>query len=93
MTRLELENAQAYHLRNDETKKGVDMFEKYVGRIEWLHPVKKHKITGGKKYIVTNKDGEVVYEADKLSEIAKEFCVSVSRVSACINAISFLNDK
>ena len=40
-----------------------------------------------------NKLGEIVFEAEKISEIAKEFCASVSRVTACVNSISLLGGE
>lgn len=94
MTRLEFDSARMHHLGNKNTKKGIELFEKYVGRIEWLHPEEeKYKIKGTKKYRVINKKGEIVFEAEKLSDIAKEFCASVSRVTACVNSISLLGGE
>ena len=91
MNKTELDIARAKHLSNPNTKKGIDLFEKYIRRIEWLHPEdEKYNIRGNKKYKVINKSGEIVFEAEKLSDIAKEFCTSVSRVTACVNSISLL---
>lgn len=94
MNKLEFDSARMHHLGNKNTKKGIELFEKYIGRIEWLHTgEQKYKIEGRKKYNVINKLGEVVFQADKISDIAKEFCVSKSRVGVCINSISLLHGE
>ena len=91
MTRTEFDVLRAKHLSNHDTKRGIELFEKYVGRINWLHPEEeKYKVRYNKRYRVINKAGEIVFEAEKLTDIAKEFCASVSRVTACVNSISLL---
>ena len=94
MNRVEFRMAQASVLCNKGLKKGLDAFEKYAGRINWLHP--EERMFDGKvnrKYAVYNTQGEVIFEADKQSDIAKEFCVSTSRVNDCINGYILLKDK
>lgn len=94
MNKVELDVARAKHLSNQNTKKGIDLFEKYIGRIKWLHPNDtKHSDVGEKKYRVINKMGEVVFESDKISDIAKEFCLSVSRVANSVNSVSLIKGE
>ena len=94
MVRTEFEIARAKHLANKETKQGLDLFEKYIGKIGWLHPGdEKYKVVGNKKYRVINKMGETVFEANKISDIAKEFCLSVSRVTSSINSVSLIKGE
>lgn len=91
MTKTEFDVLRARRLSNPNIKKGIELFEKYVGPINWLRPEEeKHKVRYNKRYRVINKAGEIVFEADKLTDIAKEFCASVSRVTACVNSISLL---
>lgn len=81
-------------MKNAKIKKGIELFEKYVGRIEFLHPEdEKYKVVGNKKYRVINKLGEVVYEADNITNIANEFCLSVSRVANSVNTISLIKGE
>jgi hypothetical protein len=91
MTREQLRSAQTYYLQKKEIKKGIDAFEKYVGRIEWMHP--SLKTIEGKKYVVKNQKGEIIFEADSIPPIAKEFCVTESRISMCLSTTSLLNSK
>lgn len=94
MVRTEFEIARAKHLANERTKRGLDLFEKYIGRIGWLHPKdEKYRIAGNKKYRVINKLGETVYEADNIQCIAKEFCLSTSRVANSVNSVSLLKGE
>ncbi len=94
MIRAELEGSRAKHLANEKTKRGLELFEKYIARIEWLHPeCEKRNTTRNKKFRVINKMGEVVYEADKTSDIAKELCLSVSRVTNSINSLTLLKGE
>ena len=94
MIRTEFEISRAQHLANPNTKKGLDLFEKYVGRIGWLHPEdEKYKVIGNKRYRVINKMGETVFESDNITTIAKEFCLSVSRVTSCINSVSLMKGE
>ena len=80
MVRAEFEIARAKHLANERTKRGLDLFEKY-------------RIAGNKKYRVINKLGETVYEADNIQCIAKEFCLSASRVANSVNSVSLLKGE
>ena len=73
--------------------KGLIAFEKYVGRINWLHPEEAPKKLKGRKYIVLNGKGEVVFESRNISNIAKEFGLSVSRVTSCINSVSLMKGE
>lgn len=94
MIRTEFEISRAKHLANEKTKRGLELFEKYIGRIEWLHPEDtKYRTMGNKKYRVINKLGEVVYEADNITNIANEFCLSVSRVANSVNTISLIKGE
>lgn len=94
MNKLEFDNARTYYLQNTKIKKGIELFEEYVGRIEFLHPEEeKYKVAGNKKYRVINKHGEVVFESDNITNIAKEFCLSVSRVANSINTLSFIKGE
>ena len=94
MNKVELEIWRARYLANPKIKRGLDLFEKYVGRIEWIHPEEeKHKVTGDKKYRVINKSGEVVFESDNITNIAKEFCLSKSRISNSINSLSLIKGE
>lgn len=94
MNKVEFEVARAHILNNAKTKKGLDLFEKHIGPIKWLHPEgEKYNVKATKRYNVINKEGEVVFSAYKLSDIAKEFCASVSRVTACVNSISLLGGE
>ncbi len=94
MNKTEFDVLRAKHLSNPNTKRGIELFEEYVGRINWLHPEEeKYQLRYNKRYRVINKLGEIVFEAEKISEIAKEFCASVSRVTACVNSISLLGGE
>ena len=94
MLRLEFERSRARYLANPKIKRGLDLFEAHIGRIEWIHPEEeKYKVTGNKKYRVINKLGEVVFESDNITNIAKEFCLSTSRVSNSINTLSFIKGE
>lgn len=73
--------------------KGLIAFEKYVGRINWLHPEEAPKKLKGRKYIVLNGKGEVVFESRNIPNIAKEFGLSVSRVTSCINSVSLMKGE
>lgn len=94
MKKSEFEIARAQCLANLNTKKGLELFEKYIGRIGWIHPEEeKYKIMGNKKYRVINKMGDTVFESDNISNIAKEFCLSVSRVSNSVNSLTLLKGE
>lgn len=94
MTRAKFEIWRERYLANPKIKRGLDLFEKYAGRIEWMHPEdEKNKVSGGKKYRVINKMGEVVFESDNITNIAKEFCLSKSRVSNSINSLTLLKGE
>ena len=73
--------------------KGLIAFEKYVGRINWLHPEETPKNLKGRKYIVLNGEGEIVFESRNITNIAKEFELSVSRVTSCINSVSLMKGE
>ena len=73
--------------------KGLIAFEKYVGRINWLHPEEAPKKLKGRKYIVLNGKGEVVFESRNITNIAKEFGLSVSRVTNSINSLTLLKGE
>lgn len=73
--------------------KGLIAFEKYVGRINWLHPDEAPKKLKGRKYIVLNGEGEIVFESRNIPNIAKEFGLSVSRVTSCINSVSLMKGE
>ena len=94
MIRTEFEISRAKHLANERTKRGLDLFEKYIGCIRWLHPEdEKHKKMGNKKFRVINKMGETVFESDNITNIAKEFCLSVSRVTNSVNSLTLLKGE
>ena len=94
MIRTEFEIARAQHLANPDTKKGLDLFEKHIGRIGWLHPkIKNKKVKVNRKYRVINKMGETIFEANKISDIAKEFCLSESRITCSINSVSLIKGQ
>lgn len=94
MTRLAFRIAQAQVLNNKEVKRGIDSFEKYIGRIGWLHPENNlSEVKSKKKYAVINQKGQVVFESDKLNEIAKEFCTYQSKISKYMNSGELLNGK
>ena len=94
MIRTEFEIARAQHLANPNTKNGLDLFEKYIGRIGWLHPkIKNENVKGNRKYRVINMKGETIFEANKISDIAKEFCLSESRITCCINSVSLIKGE
>lgn len=62
---------------------GLKAFEKYIGRIEWLHSNDDmFNIKSDKKYVVMDVlRRKLAYEADKLEDIAREFCTSASYAS------------
>ena len=62
---------------------GLKAFEKYIGRIEWLHSNDDiFNIKSKSKYAVIDAiRRKLVYEADKLEDIAREFCTSASYAS------------
>ena len=86
MIRAELELSRAQHLADKKTKRGLDLFEKYIGRIEWLHPEPNNmfNVISKRKYVVYDVERErIAYEADKMEDIAKEFCTATSYVGRC----------
>ena len=94
MTKMEFEYSRARYLAIPKIKRGLDLFETYIGRINWLHPEEeKYKVRYDKKYRVINKLGEVVFESDNITNIAKEFCLSKSRVSNSINSLSLIKGE
>jgi len=94
MKRTEFELSIDKHLADKKTKRGLELFEKYIARIEWLHPEEeKYKSVGNKKYRVVNQMGEIVFESNNISNIAKEFCLSISRVTNSINSLTLLKGK
>lgn len=94
MKKTEFETWMARYLVNPKIKKGLDLFEKYAGRIEWMHTEgEKYKVNGTKRYRVINKMGETVFESDNITNIAKEFCLSVSRVANSVNSLTLLKGK
>ena len=94
MTRVGFDVARAQLLANTKTKKGLEMFEKYIGRINWMHPEEqKYVVRENKKYRVINKSGETIFEANRISDIAKEFCLSVSRVANSVNSLTLLKGE
>ena len=93
MTKVEFGIARKEANNNKRLKPGLDLFEKYVGRIEWLHEDGKSDVKSEKKYAVLNTDGDIVYESNTLNAIAKEYGVSISRISACINLDGLLQEK
>lgn len=94
MNKLAFRMAQTQAISNPKTKQGLALFERNIGRIEWLHPAEHLRdIKSDKKYAVINAEGEVIFKADKLSDIAKEFCTSISRVSKCMTSNLLLNER
>lgn len=94
MNRVEFRMAQMQVINNPKYKQGLELFEKHIGRIEWLHPKEElDNIKSDKKYAVLNPKGEIIFEADKLFEIAKEFCVTTNRISNCLNLKKLLNER
>ena len=91
MTKVKFEAWRARYLANPKIKRGLDLFEAHIGRIEWIHPqAENSKVTGRKMYRVINKLGEVVFESDN---IAKELCLSKSRVANSINSLTLLKGE
>ena len=94
MTKNEFDIWRAKHLSNKNTKNGIECFEKYVGRVNWLHPEDEtSKALNTKVYRVINRRGEVVFESGKISGVAKELCVSASRVSESINNVNWIKGQ
>lgn len=93
ITKTEFDMTLAEHLHNPKTKKGLELFEKNIGRIAWLHRESDAKNSGGKKYVVLNLDGKAIFAADRLHDVAKELCMSVSQVSGCIRKKTWLKQK
>lgn len=94
MKKTELDIVIAKRLGNPNIRKGIEMFEKYVGRINWIHPEEqKYIVRENKKYRVINKSGETIFEANRISDIAKEFCLSVSRVANSVNSLTLLKGE
>ena len=93
MDLIDFRTAQTQALKD----KGIIAFEKRIGRIEWLHPIKSQVITSvksDKNYAVIDVlNNEVTYEAQKLFDIAKEFRVSIPAISKCLNLNKLLNEK
>lgn len=92
MNKLMIKDAQEKALKN----KGIIAFEKYIKRIEWLHPTDEYipSVKSDRKYIVIDaKTKESVFSADKLFDIAKEFCSSQTRVSECVVEGKLLKKK
>ena len=93
ITKAEFDMSLAEHLHNARTKKGLELFEKNIGRIAFLHKESDAEIKGEKKYVVLNLDGEAIFVADRLHDVAKELCMSVSQVSCCIRKKTWLKQK
>ena len=76
--------------------KGIQAFEKYIGRIEWLHTknVDDLEVKSSKKYAVIDAiKHAIVYEADKIADIAKEFDTSKSNVSKCYTSRDLIHER
>ena len=94
MIRADFEAWRARYLANPKIKRGLDLFEAHIGRIEWMHPqAENSKVTGRKMYRVINKLGEVVFESDNITNIAKELCLSKSRVANSVNSLTLLKGE
>lgn len=74
----DIKEAQALATRDE----GLIAFEKYIGRIEWLHSKDDlFNIKSERKYAVIDVlRGKLAYEADKLEDIGREFCTSTAYV-------------
>jgi hypothetical protein len=92
MDKQESRIAQMQTLANPQIKKGLDMFEKHIAPIKWLHP-KETNTRSDKKYIVLNEEGETVYRAEKLADIAKEFDTKTGKVSECVRRPKLLKGR
>ena len=93
LTKAEFDMALAEHLHNPQTKKGLELFEKHIGRIAFLHKEPDAEIKDEKKYVVFNLDGKAIFMANRLHDVAKELCMSVSQVSCCIRKKTWLKQK
>lgn len=81
---------------NKEAQKGIALLERHIGyQIKWLHPQKtKIKLESGKQYAVIDEETkEVIFEANRLSDIAGEYCMKVANVSRHLNTGRLLNEK
>ena len=72
---------------------GLIAFEKYIGRIEWLHPEITTTLSKSKYCVIDVTQNKVMYESDKMTDMAKEFCVSASHVSKCYTAKKLIHDR
>lgn len=74
---------------------GIQAFEKYIGRIKWLHPTgNMFNIKSERKYAVIDVERQrTVYEADKMEDIAKKFCTATSYIGRCYKAKKLLHKQ
>ena len=96
MIRAELELSRNKHFADKKTKKGLELFEKYIGRIAWLHPEPNNmfNVRSKRKYVVYDVERErIAYEADKMEDIAKEFCTATSYVGRCYKSNTLLHKQ
>ncbi len=75
---------------------GIQAFEKHIGRIEWLHPKGEAYLIIKSKYkyaIVDMTTKKIAYQADRMEDIAKEYCTTISKVSKSYTEQSLLRRK
>ena len=87
MDDIKREQTQAIH---DE---GLMAFEKYIGRIEWLHPEITTALSESKYSVIDVTQNKLMYESDKMADIAREFCVSASHVSKYCQAKKLIHGR
>lgn len=89
---IEFREAQKIALKDE----GIKAFEKYIGKIEWLHSNHSTDIVvkSDKTYAAVDvTTGKVAVEADKMACMAKELCTSTCSISKCLNLGKLLNER
>ena len=96
LSKKDLRNSVDRFTRNKQTCKGMAMLEKYIGyQIPWFHPKDEPiRLESGKRYaVIDGETKEVMFEADKLYDIAKEYEMKQANVSRYLNIGRLIKEK
>ena len=96
LSKEELRRSVDRFSRNPQIRQGIASLERFIGYdIDWFHPkTEEISLESGKRYaVVEDETKKVVLEAEKLADIAKEFCTHQSKVSICMNTGKLLKGK
>lgn len=96
LNKKDMRNSLDRFKKDKQVCKGMACLEKYIGHsIPWFHPQNTTvTLESGKRYAVIDEETkEVVYEADRLNDIAKEYCMKIANVSRYLNIGKLINER